>query len=1033
MKKNNSARPIFLWVTFLLGILPASASMAETGYQEKGKKNIPNSWLSEEFNHQWGLAAIGAHYAYARGYTGKGINVGVLDEAVTHHPEFAGKLKILGPEDPWSYDEDPYTGIISFGAHGNHVSGIIAANRDGKEMHGVAFDAGLITGKYLQNPYNRTEAMIQSNARVINNSWGVRPRYRVDSNGNPIRRPDGTVDYYKVTLQDVINYVTPIKDDLDRLSRSPIPELDDYTTRSAGLLRAARHGKLVVFAAGNANNYNVTWLHAGMPYFFPDALKNYLSVANLAREGKINVSSTSCGYTASYCLSAPGTKIYSSTGDFVSKTGSYIDEEAFKKGDLEIAPTYDSYTGTSMASPHVAGAAAVLMQRFPYMDAGQIADVMKTTATDLGDPGLDDLYGWGMLNLKDAIDGPKMFITEEDIPKKYYIPGSYSETQFIANIPGMGGVVEKGTTVERVCDSIECTYDRWSNDISGYGGLTKKGKGTLELAGKNSIYKGPTLVEAGWLQVSGAITSDVTVQNGATLGGSGTVGSIMVNKGANVVSGHLASIDMSNIAAPVVGLTSSGTLNVTRDVTFNTGSLYLVNVAPDGQGKSARILSDGLATLRGGEVQVKLDNSINLLSKQEVHSLLGQQYNILQANRGLNGRFTTVEPNYLFIGTELSYQPDRVMLDIKRNSTTFASLGKTTNERAIADAADKLSLGHPVYESILMSDTAEQAQQAFQQFSSAQIHDDIATSQVNSSRYLRDTLNTRMRQADGGIIGQDIKADKNGAWVQIMGNWQRANGNSEVNGYRVSNYGVLLGADKDLGNDWRFGVATGYTRSSLKGGYSTSARSDNFHLGLYGSKQIDALSLRAGAAYSWHRFDTERSVAFGSQSDNLKAKYGAQTGQLFTEAAYGINTSWLNLEPFANVSYVNFRNNGINEHGGAAALHGDKQSKNATLSTLGLRVDQKWKTESELTVGLYGELGWQHQFGSIDRGTKLSFSNSNSTFTINSVSPERDAAVIKAGTEFGINENTKLSLGYNGVLSSSHKDNGVFLNANLRF
>ncbi|MDE9549655.1 hypothetical protein, partial [Xenorhabdus bovienii] len=87
-----------------------------------------------------------------------------------------------------------------------------------------------------------------------------------DQNGNPKRRPDGTIDYYKVTLQDVINYVTPIKDELDRLSRSPIPELDDYITRSAGLLRAARHGKLVVFAAGNANNYNVTWMHAGTPY-----------------------------------------------------------------------------------------------------------------------------------------------------------------------------------------------------------------------------------------------------------------------------------------------------------------------------------------------------------------------------------------------------------------------------------------------------------------------------------------------------------------------------------------------------------------------------------------------------------------------------------------------------------------------------------------------------------------------------------------------------------------------------------------------
>ncbi|MDX7989514.1 autotransporter outer membrane beta-barrel domain-containing protein, partial [Xenorhabdus sp. 12] len=185
------------------------------------------------------------------------------------------------------------------------------------------------------------------------------------------------------------------------------------------------------------------------------------------------------------------------------------------------------------------------------------------------------------------------------------------------------------------------------------------------------------------------------------------------------------------------------------------------------------------------------------------------------------------------------------------------------------------------------------------------------------------------------------------------------------------------------------GVATGYTRSSLNGGSDTSADSNNFHLAVYGSKQINALALRTGVAYSWHRFDTKRSVAFGSQSDNLKAKYGAQTGQLFTEAAYGMNTSLLDLEPFANLSYANFRNNGMNEHGGAAALNADKQSKNATFSTLGLRAAKKWQTENELAVSLYGELGWQHQFGNIDRGTKLSFSNSNTSFTLNSVAASR--------------------------------------------
>ncbi|PHM67619.1 autotransporter [Xenorhabdus stockiae] len=1004
MKKNNSVKPIVLWISFLCGLLPTTATMADNRYQEQGQLNSPDSWLSNEFKHQWGLTAIGAHYAYARGYTGKGINVGVLDEMVTPHPEFANKLRRLSPEDTLNYDVDKNSGNITFGAHGNHVSGIIAANRDGKHMHGVAFDAGLITAKFLDSQYNRTEAMIQSNARIINNSWTVPPEHEKDKWGNPILWPNGTVKYDEVRINDVINHVNKykIKEELDRLSRSPIPEtrpetLDDITANipaTAGLLRAARHGKLVVFAAGNTNNYNVTWLDAGMPYFFPDVLKNYLNVTNLTQEKELALSSTICGYTASYCLSAPGTGIYSSTGKFVDE----INKDVLNKDELkvEIAPSYDSYDGTSMAAPHVAGAAAVLMQRFPYMTAAQISDVLKTTATDLGEKGIDARYGWGLLNLKDAINGPKMFITKDDIPAEFYIPGSYEDTQFVANIVGIGGVVEKGTTVERTCDSIECDYDYWSNDISGHGGLTKTGKGMLELTGKNSTYKGPTIVEQGQLKISGGITSEVTVQNGASLSGNGTTGSL----------------------------------------TFEENSHYLVNIARNTQVLIDRISSRGSAKLRGGSVQVWLENNSNLLAKKEVGSLL-EPHNILQTSDEVTGKFSTVTiaPNYVFIDNQLklSYLPDRVMLNINRNATPFARVAKTANERAIANAADKLHQGHPVYESILMSDTAAQASKAFQQLSSGQIHADIASAQINGSRYLRDTLNTRLRQADTGLASQDIKADQNGVWAQISSNWQRANNSSEANGYRMSNYGVFLGADREVANDLRFGMATGFTRSSLRGGDNTSAGSDNVHLAFYGSKQLDALALRSGIAYSWHRFDTERSVAFGHQSDNLKAKYGAQTGQLFAEAAYGVNSDWLNLEPFANLSHVNFRNDGINEHGGAAALTGKKQSKNATLSTLGLRVNQNWQTQDQLTVGMYGELGWQHQFGNVARDSQLSFSNSDVSFTINSVSAERDAAIIKAGTSMSINENTQLSLGYNGVLSSSHKDNGMFLNANWKF
>ncbi|WP_134873269.1 autotransporter outer membrane beta-barrel domain-containing protein, partial [Cronobacter sakazakii] len=317
-----------------------------------------------------------------------------------------------------------------------------------------------------------------------------------------------------------------------------------------------------------------------------------------------------------------------------------------------------------------------------------------------------------------------------------------------------------------------------------------------------------------------------------------------------------------------------------------------------------------------------------------------------------------------------------------------------------------------------------QARQAFRQLG-GQIHADIASAQINDSRYLRDTLNERLRQAEGLTSVSPVAADDGGAWAKLLGAWDHASGDQSATGYQASTYGVLLGLDSAYADDWRMGVATGYTRTSLDGGYGSNADSDNYHLAVYGGKQLGELALRAGAGYTWHRFDTSRSVRFGSQSDRADAKYNARTEQFFAEAGYQLAAGMVNVEPFANVSYVNFENNRINEQGGATALHGDKQHTDATFSTLGLRSGLEWDATAETTVALRGEVGWQHQYGELDRATGLKFRGSSTPFVTNSVSASRDGTVLKASAEVAVNRNAHLSLGYSGLISDNYQDNSV--------
>ncbi|HCR2979648.1 TPA: S8 family serine peptidase, partial [Serratia marcescens] len=741
----------------MLICLTAIGGAQASSYIENGQAGDPASWRSSEFNAEWGLGAIHADQAYAAGYTGKGIKLGIFDQPVyAKHPEFAGENKVINlvtegireytdpyipvkKGDAFRYDGTPSVDSDgTLGSHGTHVGGIAAGSRDGGAMHGVAFNAQIISaengdpgpedGIILGNDgavYKAGwDALVASGARIINNSWGIGITEKFDEGGYDPAYPHFTVN----DAQKQFDQIKQI------LGTKPGGAYQ-------GAIDAARSGVVTIFAAGNDGNLNNPDAMAGLAYFVPEIAPNWLSVASLqdpTNTGDYSIStfSSRCGYTASFCVSAPGTRVYSSVIEGTS---------------LENLTTgYAKYSGTSMAAPHVAGSVAVLMERFPYLSGAQVAEVLKTTATDMGAPGIDALYGWGMINLGKAINGPGMLVTEQDIPEEFLVNGAYGPTQFVVDLPGVGAVLDKGKPTERVCSDVLCGLDFWSNDISGHGGLTKQGIGTLVLTGNNT-YAGPTLVNQGRLAINGSVTSDVSVQNGGIVGGSGTVGSLTARRGGTVAPGN-----------------SIGTLNVAGNVSFEPGSRYAVEVGPNGQ--SDRIQSSGSATIGGGEVAVTLENSSNLLTQSEVRSLLGQQYNILTAQQGVSGQFDAVAPNYLFLGTGLSYQPNGVTLSVGRNGTSFASVAQTANERAVAAAADALAAGNPVYESILNSGTAGEARQAFRQLS-GQIHADIASALVNDSRYLREALNGRLRQAEGLASSSAIKADEDGAWAQLLGAW----------------------------------------------------------------------------------------------------------------------------------------------------------------------------------------------------------------------------------------------------------------------
>ena len=562
--------------------------------------------------------------------------------------------------------------------------------------------------------------------------------------------------------------------------------------------------------------------------------------------------------------------------------------------------------------------------------------------------------------------------------------------------------------------------------ISGTGALTKAGVGALNLTRVNS-YTGVTNVNAGYLFVNGSIASSslTTVGDGATLAGSGTIGTAVVANGGTLSPGN-----------------SIGTLTVAGDLTFARGAVYKVDVDPDGT-ESDLVDVTGTAALDGGSVaHIGADGDYNLRSS----------YTILSAGE-LEGRFEDVTSNFAFLTPDLLYDYDlgRVDLTLARNDRNFASAAETRNQTATARGIESIGIEaeNQIYDAIaLLPDDGDLIRTSFDQLS-GEIHATAKSVLIGDSHIVRDAVSDRIRAAFGGVGASDgpvmaygrdgaalvAPSEAQGAaatWSHAFGSWGSLDGDRNAAGADTSTGGFLLGVDTAAFDSLRFGFLAGSSHSSFDtDDRSSSGSSDNYHLALYAGTQWGRLGFRSGLAYTLHDIDTNRSVAIPGFSDGLKGGYDAHSLQAFGELGYRIDTAAASFEPFVNLSHVSLHTDSYAEQGGAAALNSSSKSTDTTFAMLGLHASTGFRLAG-LSAKARGMIGWRHAFGhTIPHSTHI-FAGSEA-FTIAGAPVARNAAVIETGFDLNLANSATLGLAYQGQFGGDVQNNSVNARLRVRF
>lgn len=967
----------------LFGVVPAAAQSV-------------SSFQTPEYYASKALDQINAASAYAQGFTGKGVTVGVIDTGVDlRHIEFApagkfaGGIRFATAFDASANDPAAFSPMVAgqnndssaSTSHGTVVSSLIAAARDGSGMQGSAYDASLyvaaintsprFVGEFDGQVSTATTNLVDQGVKIINFSLGNNS-CKLGTNSAANGGAKCNVDDY-----------TPAS------AVAELPTLPD-AARSA-----VSKGALLIWATGNEGQPSPDIL-AGMPKVVTGIQNGWLAVGAVDANTVITDYSNRCGSAAAWCLVAPGDL----TGAVTLGTGNL-------KGTQLVGAdgaNYSAGSGTSYAAPTVAGVAALVKQAYPWFTNYDLQQSLLTTATALGSRTAgsitpDSVYGWGLVNAGSAVKGYGAFVNTATL-----------DTQ-----------------------GFNSTF---SNNIFGPGGLTKTGAGTLTLSGNNS-YTGATTITGGSLAVSGSIVSQVTVAQNGSFGGSGQVGSTTVNG--------------------TLGLGTPQTLTINGNLAFGPTGMYLASIRGP---VSDLVVVNGSAALAGTLAPQTLGGTYTFNTPYTILSATGGvngTFGTFDRSRVGAGLVTTVA--YTGSSVQLTLTPGKLATlaenppsAVAATSTTTSSGGTTTVTSAVTTSTPTNTAAKTDVAKVAVAiDTAvskgANAGPLFALYNSA---DEVLDSELNqltgevhtsvnrmgtriSSQFLgamsdvqgegRDPSNPANIEPLGYAAarkpaGQEAIAKATGTtpnvptygpkyslWGGPITSYSTTSGDADLGTSRLTARSTLIVGGLDLRLNPAtlvgFAVAGGSASSSLADGLG-SASAGVAQVGTYASVRTGALLLTGAAAFSWMDVTTHRAIPVLGLAD-VTGRYNPTIWSGRLEAAYEVaKLSRVAFSPFAAFEAQSMRSPGFVEQdafAGGAAVGGltvRGQTAATTRSILGL--DMRGTLDiGQITMQGFVRAGWAHYYDQAATSSAFLTGIPGSDFSVTGSKSKPDAATLALG------------------------------------
>ena len=738
---------------------------------------------------------------------------------------------------------------------------------------------------------------------------------------------------------------------------------------------AVNNGALFIWAAGNESFKSNPSLEGGLPYLYGELEKGWINVVGLAKDSPTNPGSTNW----------EDLKRLNGAGVAKNWTVSAVSGITVQSKDKGVRGTY-VMNGSSFAAPIVAGTAALIKEKYPWMTGDLIRQTILSTATDIGKKGVDEDFGWGLLNIGKALNGPALF------DKRLAL----------------------GDNV--VADVTTGTYT-FSNNISGDAGFIKNGAGALRFTG-NLTYTGNTTINNGTLIIKGVTynSSSTRIVKGNLV----AAADVNIQNDVQNENGNFE-VEGSNVT---VGGNYTASENAKTTLNSNASLHVAGKVALGGSTIELKSEKDGVAqyvTAKGTEAKITSDNEIegNVANVETAEMLKGD---VEATENGINA--TLSRKNVEEYVSELS-ESDAMRKDVAENlEASFKKLdeeienGNSAVERFAMGAAQVQAMSLPTRTAILDSLSG-------QIYASAQ-----ALTFQHSQTVNKDLSNRLVMLGTLENIGENA-----GVWVTGIG----ANGKLKQEGFgegKTKVYGGQAGIDKQFGKNLILGTAISYSTSKVNfdrhGGKSDA---DNFGISLYGrlgNKEVPYY-LQGKVGVGFVDSNVERDIILGTNDvSRAKINHNDTVYSGYLETGYDVKKGNFTLTPYVGLAHDTVRRGSFTEENSQFGLTAGKKTYSQTAGLVGLRVGQgvNWNNGSKSTFQAY--VTHQRAFKEQDLSFEAAYTGlSNAKFTVKGIGLSKNQTWVGAGVLTEVNPGFAWYVNYDGKIEKKGRNN-VFTTG-LRF